>query len=120
MFRLDYWYNSVAGAFKPDGAKGICQYYKPDIEKIKKEIESNPIRFGVDVNDKMKVVRFDLGNIVFRYDEKPPMSLQNKHTEEDLEAFASSLGLPFDPKRDLAILASSLGLVFDSKQLVEY
>jgi len=107
MFRLDYWYNAaVFGGCRPEGSKGICQYYRPELKRIRKGIEAVSELGGYD-KDGERVVRFDLGNVVFRDDKYKsredkrfaPMSLQTNGSEKDLNDLAFNLGLAFDRKQ---------------------
>lgn len=107
MFKLDYWCNAaVFGGCRPEGSKGICQYYRPDMDRISKGIEAVSELGGYDKVGE-RVVRFELGYVVFRDDgyksggdkRFPPMSLQTNGSEKDLNDLAFDLGLAFDPKQ---------------------
>ena len=118
MFKLDYWHNSVSGAFKPSGAKGICNYYKPDLDRIRKEVEdkdSKKLRSGEE-----EIFRFDLGDVVFRDDgytsgdeeRFPPMSLRTSGSKKDLNDLAYGLDLSFDPKQVVEGRMGELGVKY--------
>lgn len=83
-FKLDYYPDSVAGAFgKPAGAKGICSYHLPELEKITRKIGDFENVLLITGNSEQSRADFNNINGIVRVYSKPyHISLQADSQKE--------------------------------------